>query len=519
MKKKLLFSFVALLGGMQAGAYTCKVDGICYNCNTENQTATVTYSGYPHNNDYTGAYGYSLTNKNVVIPSTITYNDVEYTVTAIGDYAFYDSESTVKMSSVTIPSTVTSIGKAAFWGCEKLTTITIPGSVKTIGESAFSRRDPDYYSSSSSLAEIIIEEGVTSIGGCAFNLCSELTSINIPSSVTSIGNYAFDGCNKLTSISVASGNTVYDSREDCNAIIETASNTIIAGFNSTIIPSSVTSIGDRAFYRRYYLTSITIPSNVTSIGSLAFYGCSRLTSIVSKIKVPFAFGSTAFGDISSDCVLTVPYGTRDAYIAAGWTTSIFGGGIKEMVSTIEMSSNEICTFCCDYDLDFSSVSGLKAYIACGFNQDNGKVLMVQVQEVPAKTGLLLKGAEGSYTIPVNTTSYYYLNLLKPVFTATIVPETEGGYTNYVLANGANGVQFYKSNNASLSANKAYLQLPTKKAEARSMIEWEIADDATAVRNILMQTKQQDAVYNLNGQRVTSPHQGIYVKNGKKVFIK
>ena len=221
---------------------------------------------------------------------------------------------------------------------------------------------------------------------------------------------------------------------------------------------------------------------------------------------------------------------RDGYTFSGWIglpeympaedVTVIGMFTETPTSnTITIGSAGQATFCSEQPLDFSGVSGITAYIACGFNQDNGKVLMVQVQEVPAETGLFVKGAEGSYIIPVNTTSYYYLNLLKPVFTATIVPETESGYTSYVLADGANGVQFYKSNNASLSANKAYLQLPTKKAGARSMIEWEIVNDATAVRNILMQTKQQDAVYNLNGQRVTSPHQGIYVKNGKKVFIK
>jgi hypothetical protein len=188
-------------------------------------------------------------------------------------------------------------------------------------------------------------------------------------------------------------------------------------------------------------------------------------------------------------------------------------------NTITISSAGQATFCSNQPLDFSGVSGISAYIACGFNQDNGKLLMVEVQEVPAGTGLFVKGSAGSYTIPVKATSYYYLNLLKPVFTATIVPETESGYTNYVLGDGVNGVQFYKSANASLAANKAYLQLPTKKAGARTMIEWEIVDDATAIKKILMQTKQQDAIYNLNGQRVTSPRKGIYVKNGQKVFIK
>ena len=88
--KKVLFSIVILLGFTQTKAYNCKVDGICYNLNSDNQTATVTYSGYPYNNDYTGHYHdyLSLAGKDIQIPSTISYNDVEYTVIAIGDYAF-----------------------------------------------------------------------------------------------------------------------------------------------------------------------------------------------------------------------------------------------------------------------------------------------------------------------------------------------------------------------------------------------------------------------------------------------
>ncbi|MDO4993422.1 MAG: leucine-rich repeat domain-containing protein, partial [Bacteroidales bacterium] len=120
---------------------------------------------------------------------------------------------------------------------------------------------------------------VTSIGSSAFERCSNLTSITIPSSVTSIGNKAFYWCFGLTSVKVDEGNKVYDSREGCNAIIETATNTLLLGCKSTIIASSVTSIGDYAFGGCIGLTSITIPSSVTSIGSGAFDDCRGLTSV------------------------------------------------------------------------------------------------------------------------------------------------------------------------------------------------------------------------------------------------
>ena len=174
------------------------------------------------------------------------------------------------LTSITIPDGVTNIGD--FSNCTGLTSITIPDSVTSIGESAFYR--------CTGLTSITIPDSVTSIGDYAFAYCSGLTSITIPDSVTSIGDHAFSDCDELTSIVVESGNTVYDSRDNCNAIIETNSNTLKCGCKNTVIPSTVTSIGESAFAYCSGLTSITIPDSVTSIGEFAFYRCTGLTSIV-----------------------------------------------------------------------------------------------------------------------------------------------------------------------------------------------------------------------------------------------
>ena len=146
---------------------------------------------------------------------------------------------------------------------------------------------------------------VTSIGYYAFRNCSGLTSITIGNSVTSIGGSAFYGCSGLTSITVDGGNTVYDSRNNCNAIIKKATNTLIVGCKNTIIPNSVTSIGGSAFYGCSGLTSITISNSVTSIGGSAFYGCTGLTSVTIPNSVT-SIGSLAFQNCTSLISITIP---------------------------------------------------------------------------------------------------------------------------------------------------------------------------------------------------------------------
>lgn len=215
-------------------------------------------------------------------------------VKVIGWGSFSDCSA---LTSISMPDSVTNVEYYAFSGCFGLTSITIPGSLNEIGCGVF--RD------CSGLTSISIPEGVTNIDEDAFGGCFGLTSITIPNGVTTIYENAFRGCSGLESIMVDSGNPVYDSRNNCNAIIETASNRLIAGCKNTIIPNNVTSIGNYAFDGCSSLMSIAIPSSVTSIGLCAFQDCAGLMSIAFPDSVT-SIGSLAFQGCEGLASLSIP---------------------------------------------------------------------------------------------------------------------------------------------------------------------------------------------------------------------
>ena len=241
--------------------------------------------------------------------SSLTSITIPESVISIDAFAFYKCTS---LTSVTIPNSVTSIGSYAFAECTSLTSVSIGSGVTSIGSYAFS--------GCTSLTSVTIPNSVTSIGSYAFKSCTSLTSITIPNSVTSIGSGAFSGCSSLTSSIVECDNTVYDSCNNCNAIIEKATNTLIAGCMNTVIPESVTSIGGYAFSGCTGLTSITIPESVTSIGNAAFADCSSLTDVYCYAEnVPSTFMGvydSFYNSPISSATLHVPAGSVSAYKAA-----------------------------------------------------------------------------------------------------------------------------------------------------------------------------------------------------------
>jgi len=343
------FLLLALLLPGTAAAFDFEVDGIYYVINGNQATVT---SGTVK---YTG---------DVTIPATVTNGDSIYSVTAIGDRAF---SYCYGLKSVNIPESITTLGTEAFSCCYNLTSVTIPNSVTSIGWGAIYR--------CSQLRSIIVENGNTvydsrdncnaiietasntliagcknsfipnsiiAIGNSAFAGCniysmtipnsvvsignraffsSDLRSVTIGSSVAAIGEGVFSFCS-LARIVVDSCNTTFDSRDNCNAIIKTANNTLVVGGQNTIIPNTVTAIGVYAFDGCRDLTSIVIPNSVTSISGYAFQDCYNLTSVVIPNSVTSIY-IYAFHNCYRLESLTIPHSvTRICLEAFGGCSSL-----------------------------------------------------------------------------------------------------------------------------------------------------------------------------------------------------
>ena len=341
------FGTIKAIGGQYAD-YT-DADGFTFCLNTKTKTAELT--------KYTGSA------TEVVIPTSVTYEGTEYSVTRLGTNSFNKCTS---LTSVTIPSSVTSLGGKCFYWCTSLTSVNIPSSIKALSDGCFrfcnslksitipssvtslgqecfygcsslesidipssvTRLESWCFQSCSSLTSVNIPSSVTSLKDRCFQSCSSLESIDIPSSVTSLRFECFRGCGSLTSIFIPSSvtnieewcfydcpslssikvdekNTVYDSRNDCNAIIETATNKMILGCVNTVIPSTVTSLGDYCFQWCTSLTSISIPSSVTVLGDNCFYKCSSLESVTIPSSVT-SLGYECFNRCTSLISISIP---------------------------------------------------------------------------------------------------------------------------------------------------------------------------------------------------------------------
>ena len=250
--KKLLISILMLLP-VTASAYDFTSDGIYYKIITWQEGNTVWVD---KGDDYYEG--------EVIIPSSVSYNGIEYKVTGIDSNAFKDN---TRLKKVTIPQSIESLS-STFSGCSGLTEVILPGNLKEIG----------YYTfyNCSNLENISLPSQLETILTYAFSDCVSLKEIFIPQTVVNISGSLFQNCPSLNSIVVEDGNSKYDSRGNCNAIIEKETLCLISGCRNTIIPEETKTIGDDAFYGCTKLQSISIPESVMEMGDRAFGRCTGL---------------------------------------------------------------------------------------------------------------------------------------------------------------------------------------------------------------------------------------------------
>ena len=486
-----------------------------------------------------------------------------------------------------IPNSVTNIADGAFLHCTTLTSIDIPSSVTSIGNRAFF--------GCSGLSSLSLPENLEFIDIEAFNGCDGLTSIVIPASVTSIGYGAFFDCKNLTSIIVDSGNTIYDSRDNCNAIIETSSNTLISGCQNTTIPSSVTSIGEWAFAGCSgltaiflpsnlktieslafnccsSLTSITIPEGVTSIGNGAFDGCSNLTSVTVCNGTPVSISENPFSD-RANATLYVPAGSKSAYQAADYWKDF--GRIVEGIPLVDgetysnntdMALEEISytrtykksawlSWYVPFDLTLTSdvLNNFSFAKFCGsYTEEDGNgddVFCITVSRL--KAGDVVK-ANTPYVVKAKTASNDPQVIT--VTNATLKAAEERVLNMYSAEKKISIKGIYSPKNATeqdcdwyfinstgyvhaqagqtLGANRIFLTITDREDNLYAStpnpnnVKLKVLDDdeETSLEELAtddgLQTTEH-AVYDLSGRRILNDklESGIYIINGKKVFVK
>ena len=525
--RRLLSLFFVFANGLAVNADEVQIGSLWYDVNI--QTGVAKVIKYKNNTYYSG---------NIIIPSEITYNENQYTVSIIGEKAF---ESCNKLVSIVIPSSIKTFENQAFLSTfsikevhydslEALLDISFLGQVSTPVTDKYSTK---VFFGDDEVTNVVIPEGVERIGNQTFENWSALTSVQLPSSLRSIGNYAFAGCMLLSNINIPSnvdhiGTYAFSwCKQISNITIPEKITTIEDGtflacvsLEEIEIPYYVTSIGYNSFCDSG-VSSVILPKSIETLGSGAFWGCYNLSHIYCYAETLPSTEWNSFPTTIGNITLYVNTNAIELYNSTSpWNEF---GHIETLSKDITISSLGIATYCSDDDLDFTGVDGIKAYIASGYNNNTGNVLLTRVKEVPAGTGILLMGDGGTYEIPTTDVDYTYANLLVGTLEDTNLTSVVG-YKNYILANGSSGVKFYLSENGTLAANKAYLKIQTSANSAAKILKFSIVgengendDNTTDVGNVnALESNKEKAIYNLQGQAVKNPSKGLYIINGKKI---
>jgi len=431
---------------ISANVYDFSKDGVYYRINSENEVSIAPSNEVTYGGNKRDAY----------LPEQVEYNGNTYTVTAIDYKAFYFTDGL----NITIPNTVKSIGAFAFSQCLGVMKLELGNSVESIGYGAF-------------------------------NKCY-LSEITIPQTVKYIGDSAFYNTPNLRKITVEEGNTLYDSRDNCNALIETATNTLKVGAAYTVIPSTVTSIAPSAFYLNC-ISSITIPENVTKIGPMAFAGSGlvsvNLPNSLEEIDT-LVFAATKLKKVNiPNSVITI----KDC--AFGLNYELEEVNFSNSVKAINAEAFKHCSKLKSLTIPNSVESiGWQAFYQCE-----------SLQNLTLGTGLtyLGSGAFNSgypYTVHAIDTITCYATTPPPMDNYYTF---ESSYATAVLYVPEESIELYRNDE---NWKRFFTILPIED----SGIDGVPVDPA-------VEGKRQR--YNLMGQPVGDDYRGIVIENGKKILVK
>lgn len=496
--KSLFIGCLLMLTTTIQASVSFKVDGIVYTVTGDNSVSVV--------------YGGEEMSEEIVIPSTVTYRDGVYNVTAIGEGAFYNSTS---LTSVTIPESIAAIGRGVFEGCSALTTVVLPATMTTLPER--------FFAGCSALESITLPESLTAIGMWAFRDCSSLTKIKLPEGVTTIGIGAFQNCTALRSISIPTTATIID-------------NLAFAGCTSlkyVTLPDNLQAMNYGVFQNCNVMTQVDIPASVVEMNDLGKAEKLRSISVNGDSIYPGLKDQTLYNNKKIGLYMKREIFDKEIYQNdPEWSAKFFFGYMVPL--TMGASSVEIekpggieyvnyKSFCVPFDVSFDlpENEGLHVYYSPGSIEEK-YILMDEIKYVPSTDknggkhyqGVILEGTPGkTYYYVMKTDDYadtknlLETNMLVGCTQETFVEPKEvrdgDTYQNY----GLSSCYFRKYTTPGfITFNRAYLSLPVYSSD------WEAKDIKIMFRDNDGTTHVADAtdVFNENGQ------EGIYTLDGKKI---